>query len=55
MKIAVDFDNVLYDHDGRWRGGALPRPPVPGATSPSLTVEAALAIALYAWRTSCNR
>ncbi len=31
MIIAVDFDNVLYDHDGQWRGGALPRGPVPGA------------------------
>lgn len=31
MKIAVDFDNVLYDYDGKWRGGELPLPPVSGA------------------------
>lgn len=31
MKIAVDFDNVIYDYDGKWRGGELKLPPVPGA------------------------
>lgn len=31
MIIAVDFDNVLYGYDGRWRGGVLDLPPVPGA------------------------
>jgi len=29
--IAVDFDNVIYDHDGKWRNGELTRGPVPGA------------------------
>lgn len=31
MRIAVDFDNVLYDYDGKWRGGTLTLSPVPGA------------------------
>lgn len=31
MKIAVDFDNVIYNHDGIWRGGKLSRGPIPGA------------------------
>jgi hypothetical protein len=31
MKIAIDFDNVIYDHDGIWRGGELTRGLVAGA------------------------
>lgn len=31
MRIAVDFDNVLYDYDGKWAGGSLQRLPVAGA------------------------
>lgn len=31
MRLAIDFDNVLYDYDGQWRGGELMLPPVAGA------------------------
>lgn len=31
MKIAIDFDNVIYDHDGIWRGGELTRGIIAGA------------------------
>lgn len=33
MRLAIDFDNVLYDYDGRWQGGRLDSEPVPGATA----------------------
>lgn len=39
--IAVDFDNVLYDYDGKWRGGELPLPPVPGAPEAMQSLAAA--------------
>lgn len=41
MKIAVDFDNVLYDYDGRWRGGELPLSPVAGAAEAMRLLAAA--------------
>lgn len=33
MRIAVDFDNVLYAYDGRWAGGTLHLAPVEGAVA----------------------
>lgn len=41
MIIAVDFDGVLYDHDGKWRGGALSRGPIPGAREGMAALKAA--------------
>lgn len=41
MIIAVDFDNVIYDHDGVWRAGELTRDPVLGAPESLASLRAA--------------
>lgn len=41
MKIAIDFDNVIYDHDGVWRGGELTRGLVAGADKAMQQLQAA--------------
>lgn len=41
MKIAIDFDNVIYDHDGIWRGGELTRGIVSGADEAMQRLHAA--------------
>lgn len=50
MKIAVDFDGVLYDYDGKWRGGTLPLPAVPGAVESTRILAQQHELVVYSTR-----